>query len=110
MLDAGRMTYLIDPTGAPVALWQAKEHIRAEVVNEMDGGPYTVFKAGDTQRQGEGSRWNVSFGVADARAAADEVVRLGGRVLTGPFDTSIGPVGELADPQGVPFGIFQPLG
>jgi predicted enzyme related to lactoylglutathione lyase len=34
VMDAGRMAVLADPTGAVVALWQAKDHIGAEVVNE----------------------------------------------------------------------------
>src|SRR6201997_3806705 len=32
--DAGRMAVIADPTGAAVALWQAKEHIGATLVNE----------------------------------------------------------------------------
>jgi len=34
VMDAGRMTFVIDPSGAAVGLWQAKEHIGATVVNE----------------------------------------------------------------------------
>lgn len=32
--DAGRMAFIADPTGAPVALWQANQHIGATLVNE----------------------------------------------------------------------------
>jgi uncharacterized protein len=32
--DAGRMAVAIDPTGAPIAFWQAKNRIGAEIVNE----------------------------------------------------------------------------
>jgi predicted enzyme related to lactoylglutathione lyase len=32
--DAGRMAFIIDPTGAPLAIWQANTHIGATVVNE----------------------------------------------------------------------------
>jgi uncharacterized protein len=32
--DAGRMAYVLDTSGAPVALWQANEHIGATLVNE----------------------------------------------------------------------------
>ena len=32
--DAGRMAFVADPTGAPVALWQANQHIGATLVNE----------------------------------------------------------------------------
>ncbi|WP_270887279.1 VOC family protein [Pedococcus sp. 5OH_020] len=34
VMDAGRMSFVADPSGAFVGLWQAKEHIGAEVVNE----------------------------------------------------------------------------
>lgn len=34
VLDAGRMAVLRDPTGAQVAIWQAKTHRGADVVNE----------------------------------------------------------------------------
>jgi len=32
--DAGRMAFVLDPSGAPVALWQAGNHIGATLVNE----------------------------------------------------------------------------
>ena len=34
VMDAGRMCFAVDPAGAPIGLWQAKEHIGATVVNE----------------------------------------------------------------------------
>ncbi len=34
VMDAGRMAVLADPTGAVIALWQPRDHIGAEVVNE----------------------------------------------------------------------------
>jgi uncharacterized protein len=34
VMDVGRMAVLADPAGAVIALWQPKEHIGAEVVNE----------------------------------------------------------------------------
>jgi predicted enzyme related to lactoylglutathione lyase len=34
VMDAGRMAVVVDPTGATIAMWQAKEHIGARVVNE----------------------------------------------------------------------------
>lgn len=34
VMDAGRMSVLVDPTGAVFCIWQAKEHIGAELVNE----------------------------------------------------------------------------
>ena len=34
VVDAGRMALVMDPAGAPVALWQANQHIGATLVNE----------------------------------------------------------------------------
>ena len=34
IMDAGRMAFVLDPAGAPVALWQASQHIGATLVNE----------------------------------------------------------------------------
>src|SRR5438309_2655853 len=34
VMDVGRMSVLTDPTGAHIALWQAKKHIGAGIVNE----------------------------------------------------------------------------
>jgi uncharacterized protein len=34
VVDAGRMSFVMDPAGAPVALWQANQHIGATLVNE----------------------------------------------------------------------------
>ena len=34
VMDAGRMAFVLDPSGAPVALWQANQHIGATLVNE----------------------------------------------------------------------------
>ncbi|HEX3814497.1 MAG TPA: VOC family protein [Mycobacteriales bacterium] len=32
--EQGRVGYLLDPTGAPIGLWQARAHIGAQLVNE----------------------------------------------------------------------------
>src|SRR5260221_3465098 len=34
IMDAGRMAFVIDPSGAAVAFWQANQHIGAELWNE----------------------------------------------------------------------------
>src|SRR5690242_2476573 len=34
VMDAGRMSFVLDPSGAAVALWQADKHIGATLVNE----------------------------------------------------------------------------
>lgn len=34
VMDSGRMAVIVDPTGAVIALWEPKDHIGCEVVNE----------------------------------------------------------------------------
>jgi uncharacterized protein len=34
VMDAGRMAFVLDPSGAAVAIWQARQHIGATLVNE----------------------------------------------------------------------------
>jgi predicted enzyme related to lactoylglutathione lyase len=34
VMDAGRMSFILDPGGAPAALWQAGQHVGATLVNE----------------------------------------------------------------------------
>jgi len=148
VMDAGRMAFVIDPSGATVALWQANQHIGATLVNEpgtvtwnelisndpgvvsfyaavagltaapMDmggGGPYTVFEAagrpvGGTmppQAPGVPNHWHVYFAVADADATAAKVTELGGTVLVPPFDTPVGRIAVVSDPQGAVFSVIK---
>src|SRR6266702_4966563 len=147
VMDAGRMSFVMDPSGAPVALWQANQHIGATLVNEPgtlnwnelitsdqgvfpfyaevagltaetmdmgDGQPYTVFKAGDAmvggsmppQMPGVPSHWHVYFGTADADATAAKAAELGGSVIVPPFDTPVGRIAVLSDPQGAMFSVI----
>ncbi|SDY03262.1 hypothetical protein SAMN05421504_104280 [Amycolatopsis xylanica] len=149
VLDAGRMCFATDPSGAAVGLWQANQHIGATVVNEPGaliwnelitdneaalsfydqvfgstweagdiGGdtPYVALVVGGERIAGTvhprvpgtPNHWHVYFAVADAAAAAERVTALGGTVLNGPFDTPIGPMAQLRDPQGGIFSIFEP--
>src|SRR5262245_22150670 len=47
VLDAGRMSFVTDPTGAPIGLWQAKNHIGAEVVNEPGAFTWNELQTSD---------------------------------------------------------------
>jgi hypothetical protein len=145
--DAGRMALVLDPSGAPIALWQAGQHIGATLVNEpgtvtwnelittdpdaaafyqnvvglttsvmdMGTGAYTLFEAagqmvgGTTPPQlpGAPNHWHVYFGAADADATAAQAAELGGSVLVEPFDTPVGRMAVLGDPQGAVFSIIQ---
>lgn len=146
--DAGRMSFVLDPAGAAVVLWQAGKHIGATLVNEPgtviwnelvtsdqsvfsfyaavagltaaaedmgDGQPYTVFRAGGVPVGGSmrpqapdvPSHWHVYFGTDDADAAAARTAELGGTVVVPPFDTPVGRIAVLADPQGAVFSVLK---
>jgi predicted enzyme related to lactoylglutathione lyase len=147
VMDAGRMSFVLDPSGAAVALWQANQHIGAGLVNEpgtviwnelitddpaavsfyeqvfgvttttadMGENKYTMFEAGGQQvggtmpplMAGMPNHWHVYFAVADADATAAKIKQLGGSVMVEPFDTPIGKMAVVADPQGAVFSLFQ---
>ena len=148
VMDAGRMSFVLDPSGAAVAFWQANQHIGAARVNEagtitwnelvtsspdaakfyeqvlglttsamdMGQGVYTLFEAdgkqvgGTTEPQMPGvpNHWHVYFAVADADAAVAKVLQTGGSVLVEPFDSPVGRLAVLQDPQGALFSIIKP--
>ena len=147
VMDAGRMAFVLDPSGAAVALWQAGQHIGSSLVNEpgtviwnelitdnpaavsfyeqvlgvttataeMGEGKYTMFQVagkevgGTTPPQMEGvpNHWHVYFAVTDADASAAKITELGGSVMVAPFDTPIGKMAVVTDPQGAVFSLFQ---
>jgi uncharacterized protein len=149
VMDAGRMAFVLDPSGAPVALWQAGQHIGSTLVNEpgtviwnelitdnpaavsfyeqvlgvttataeMGEGKYTMFQVagkevgGTTPPMMEGvpNHWHVYFAVADADASVAKIQELGGSVMVAPFDTPIGKMAVVTDPQGAVFSLFQAL-
>lgn len=45
--DSGRMVYIADPSGAAVGLWQAKQHIGAELVSEPGAIIWNELQATD---------------------------------------------------------------
>jgi len=56
---------------------------------------------------GERPRWDVTFAVADADAAARRAVELGGEVVVEPFDAPWVRETRLRDPDGVGFVASQ---
>jgi len=149
IMDAGRMAFVLDPSGAPVAFWQADQHIGAGLVNEpgalmwnelitdnpaaaafyeqvlgmttakMDDpafGDYTLFlvngeMVGGTiapQMPGVPNHWHVYFAVTGADATVAKAAELGGSVLAEPFDTPVGRMAVISDPQRATFSIIQP--
>jgi predicted enzyme related to lactoylglutathione lyase len=47
VMDAGRMAVIVDPTGGVLCLWQPKEHIGSEVVNEHGALTWTELMSPD---------------------------------------------------------------
>jgi predicted enzyme related to lactoylglutathione lyase len=148
VMDAGRMAFVLDPSGAAVALWQANQHIGSTLVNEpgtvvwnelittdpgaakfyeqvlgvttstmdMGTGEYTLFHVDDRMvggstpppMEGVPNHWHVYFAVEDADAAATRVTELGGSVMVAPFDSPVGRMAVLTDPQGAVFSVIKP--
>jgi predicted enzyme related to lactoylglutathione lyase len=59
---------------------------------------------------GTPNHWHVYFAIADADATAARATELGGSVLVPPFDTPVGRIAVLRDPQGAVFSVLQPAG
>jgi len=57
--------------------------------------------------EGVPNHWHVYFAVADTDASAAKVTELGGSVMVPPFDTPIGKMAVVTDPQGAVFSLFQ---
>ncbi|MGC7099958.1 VOC family protein [Amycolatopsis lurida] len=82
---------------------------------ELNGEKYTMLQAGGADVAGvstppEGAaanQWHTYFAVADITAAVDLAPSLGGTVVMGPFDTPVGQMAMLTDPQGSTFSIHQ---
>ncbi len=83
---------------------------------DMGAGAYTLFEVdgqmvGGTiapQMPGVPNHWHVYFAVADANATVAKVAELGGAVVAEPFDTPVGRMAVISDPQGAVFSIMQP--
>jgi predicted enzyme related to lactoylglutathione lyase len=56
------------------------------------------------------THWTPFFSVADAGAAVDQAVQLGGMALREPFDVAGGRIAPLQDPAGAVFSLWAPRG
>src|SRR6516225_8533382 len=82
---------------------------------DMGEDKYTMFEAGGQQvggtmppqMAGVPNHWHVYFAVADADATVAKIKQLNGSVVVEPFDTPIGKMAVVADPQGAVFSLFQ---
>ena len=50
VFEAGRMTFVSDPTGASIGLWQAKDHIGSRIVNEPASLVWTELMTTDLEK------------------------------------------------------------
>jgi predicted enzyme related to lactoylglutathione lyase len=95
VLDAGRMAIFMDPTGAVISIWQANQHIGAELVNEPGAFCWNELLSRDL----EGSRAFYTrlfgWGTETMRSAA------GGEYTSVTVDDQ-GVGGMLSMPENVP--------
>jgi len=97
------------------AFYTAVTGLTAEITDMGDGQPYAVFKAGEAmvggsmlpQAPGVPNHWHVYFGTDDADAAAAKAAEQGGTVVVPPFDTPVGRIAVLSDPQGAVFSVIK---
>ena len=148
--EAGWMSFLQDPTGASVGLWEKQNHFGAALVNEPGSFCWNELATNDhtkarvfysallgwtfeehheaptdyyiikTAGQDNGGvmqmpaewgevppHWAVYFVTEDTDAAVGDVQRLGGAVNAPAFDTPVGRIAVVSDPQGDVFSIIQ---
>ena len=89
---------------------------RHETDPRQEAGGYTVAHLGDAAvaaltplfQESQRVAWNVSFAVADADTAAEQVTAAGGTVLLGPMDVlDMGRFTVALDPAGAAFQMWQ---
>jgi len=91
--------------------WTTEEQDMGEM------GTYTIWKGGTESRAGmldfssmapaeAPPHWLIYFIVADADTAIEKVKAGGGSVINGPFDSGMGPMAVVQDPQGAVFALI----
>lgn len=90
-------TFEKEETPGPNEYWMAKNNER------MNGG---MMKMPDGMA-GVPPHWSVYFAVADINTATDKLKELGGNVLRGPFEVSVGHITVVTDAQGAAFQLIQ---
>jgi predicted enzyme related to lactoylglutathione lyase len=79
------------------------------VVWQVDGRPVggMMQMTGDAVPAEVPPHWGVCFAVADCDAIVAKTQELGGTLLSGPWDTPIGRIAVLLDPQGASFNVMH---
>ena len=107
---------LITDNPAAAAFYEQVLGVTTTPMEGADFGDYTLFlvngeMVGGTvapQMPGVPNHWHVYFAVDGADATVAKAAELGGSVLAEPFDTPVGRMAFLTDPQGAAFSIIQP--
>ncbi len=96
VMDAGRMAVIVDPTGAVVALWEPKDHIGCEVVNEPGALTWNELMTPEISTA-KSFYWQLFGWTSEAMEMPDgeyTVFQIGGQPIGGamaPPDASIPP-------------------
>jgi predicted enzyme related to lactoylglutathione lyase len=98
VMTAGRMAIAADPTGAVFGLWQAKDHIGAELVNEPVAITWNELNSRDTEASGAFYRAVFGWGGAEEAYGDSSYTQ---------WDVGGSPIGGMAPmspetPDGVP--------
>ena len=104
----GWVTDTFDTGEGEVTMWrlpgyvggEPEQPVSREVVAVM--APMTGDRSPDVP-----PHWSIDFWVYDVDATADRAAKLGGRIVTPPFQTSVGTTAVLADPQGAEFSVSK---
>jgi len=117
--EDGTLTWnelITDDPGRATAFYSAALGWRAEDSDMPGDIEYTTWMVGEdmvggmmpkTEQMGDmPNNWGVYFSVDDCEGSAAKVKQLGGSVLREPFDTPVGRMAVVADPQGAAFMVI----
>jgi predicted enzyme related to lactoylglutathione lyase len=88
VMDAGRLGFLAHPAGGFVGVWQPRNHIGAEIVNEP--GSLTWNQLHTRDRAGAGAFYKAVFGWSLEDFDGTPVFKLGDAVIAGTMDMPAG--------------------
>ncbi|MEO0870246.1 MAG: VOC family protein, partial [Cyanobacteria bacterium J06642_11] len=102
VMDAGRMAVVTDPTSAVVSLWQAKNHVGAGLVNEVNTFCWTELQTRGADKAAE--FYKTVFGwelEVDERPPNYITARVNGHMNCGMFDMAKAPMPDNVPPRWV---------
>jgi predicted enzyme related to lactoylglutathione lyase len=95
VFDSGRMVVCVDPTGAPILAWQARQHTGVQLANETNTLLWNELSTPDVERAK--SFYKAAFGIDSEPAPGMDytMLKVGDRIVGGM--TAIGAGGVHAD-------------